>query len=174
MKQELLKNQILYFREERKKEIEELQLSREKGELTEHDYSNALKSRQGAMNALDMNLEDPNLSNKILDDINMWNKAKDSLVINFLDKEDKNLSLFYMISGAANQLMLLLTVPENPLSACPLNKDILLSQSLLKLNSELEYAIKNSDKKKISDIKSDIKITTILYNKNSETLKNGH
>ena len=174
MKQELLKNQILYFREQKRKEIEELNIAKEKGELTEYDYTNAIKSCQGAMNSLDMNLEDPNLSNKILDDINMWNKAKPSLKVNFLDKEDKNLGLFFMISGAANQLMLLLTVPENPLSACPLNKDILLSESLIKLNSELESAIKNSDKKKINDIKSDIKITTGLYNKNLESLKNGH
>lgn len=174
MKQELLKNQILYFRAKKKKEIEELLIAKEKGELTEYDYTNAMKSCQGAINSLDMNLEDSNIENKILDDINMWHKAKASLKINFLDKEDKILGLFFMVSGAANQLMLLLTVPENPLSACPLNKDILLSESLIKLNCELESAIKNSDKKKISDIKSDIKITTGLYNKNLETLKNGH
>jgi len=174
MKQELLKNQILYYKQKNKKKIEELYTAKEKGELTEYDYNNAYKSITGALNCLDRNLEDPNLSNKILDDFIMWNKAKASLKVNFFDKQDKNLNLFFMVSGASNQLMLLLTVPENPLSSCPLNKDILLSQSLIKLNSDLESAIKSKDKKKINDIKTDIKITTELYNKNLQDLKNGH
>ena len=173
MKQELLKNQILYFIKEKKTQIQDLNIAKEKGDITEHDYSNANKRLIGALNCLyDINLNNDLLLDKILSDINMWHQAKNNLKINFLDKEDKNLGLFFMIGGAADQLMLLLTVPENPLSACPLNVDILLSQSIIKLNSELESAIKSKDKKKISELKSDIKITTELYNKNLQVLKN--
>jgi hypothetical protein len=40
------------------------------------------------------------------------------LKINLMDKEDKNLGLFYFLNGACSVLLLLMTVPENPLSAC--------------------------------------------------------
>jgi len=170
---ELLKNQIIFFRNQKKRQIEELHISKEKGDISDFDYNMCLKSRQGALSALDLNLDDINLSTKIMDDLKMYFVAKNSLEVNFLDKQDKNISLFHLTSGAADQLMLLLTVPENPLSACPLNVDILLSQSINKLNEELETAINVKDKKKIADIKADIKITKELYDKNLALLKNG-
>jgi len=172
MKQELLKNQILYFRNKTKKEIEDLNKAYNKTprEITTYDFNNAIKSRQGALSALDFDFE-KSLEQQIMDKLHIHNVMKEQIKVNFLDKEDKNLGMFFLACGGSNILMLLLTATENPLSACPVNKDILLSSSLIKLQEELELAIKGKDKKKITDLKEDIKITKELYDKNSKVLR---
>lgn len=167
MKNDLIKNQIKWFFSQKKKRIEDIEQMKSKGDLSSIDYFCALKSCQGAINALQLDL-DSNLESKIMDDMRMYQMAKQKLEINILDKEDKNLGMFYLLSGANDVLMLLLTCSSNPLSACPLNKDILLSKAIL----ELEEDIKNQmDKEKLVELKTNLKITKDLWMKNQNTLK---
>lgn len=166
MKNELVVNQINWFLKEKQRQIFDIDLAKEKGNISSIDYMCAIKSRQGAINALQ--IESSNLEAKIVEDINMYQQAKKKLEVNFLNSEDQNLGMFHLLCGAIDVLMLLLTCTSNPLSACPLNKDILLSKSII----DLEEEIKNEkNKEKLVELKNNLKITKELWQTNQTLLK---
>ena len=170
MKNELLLNQINFLLKEKQRQIEYLAIAKQKGDISSNDYAHAIKSRQGAINALQLDI-DSDLEAKIVDNINMYQQARKKLEVNVLNNEDKNIDMFYLLCGAIDVLMLLLTCTSNPLSACPLNKDILFSKSILELEEEYNFVVK-SDKKKAEELKQTLKITKDLWEKNQTILRN--
>jgi len=168
MKKELIINQINWFRKQRQSQIADLEVMKQKGDISSYDYFCAIKGRQGAINALELDINLSDLESKIVDDIRMFQQAKEKIVVNFLDKEDKNIGMFHLLSGAIDTLMILLTSNSNPLSACPLNKDILLSKSII----DLEEEIKNEkNKEKLGELKNNLKITKELWQTNQTLLR---
>ena len=174
MKIHLLKNQILYFKDLYSKKIIQNNLDISKKQLSPYDNQFSNKNLLGRISILNnlLETEDCNLQTKIFDNYNLYNKQLELLKVNVLNNEDENINLFYFINGCCSVLLLLMTVPENSLSACPVNKDILLSDSLSNLNKDLEEAVNNKNKFKIKNLRKDIKITTELYNLNLEVIKN--
>ena len=172
-KTKLLINQLLWFK---KNYTEKMSVNNEllaKKDLTESDHLFAQKGLLGRINAINtiLETEESKMSNSILDEFNLYNHSLAGLEVNLMDKEDENLGLFYFLNGACSVLLLLMTVPENPLSACPKNIEILLSDTLTDLKQDLEFASKVKDADKIKDIKANIKITEELYNKNKLNLQ---
>jgi hypothetical protein len=164
---ELIINQINWFLLQKKKKIQKLEQMKAVSEISTSDFIRAIKSCQGAINALQLDL-DSNLETKIMDDIRMYQLAKQKLEINLLDTEDKNNDMFYLLCGAIDTLMLLITSTLNPLSACPINKDILLSKTIIELEEDIKS---EKNKEKLVDLKNNLKIIKDLWLKNQATMK---
>lgn len=130
----LLLNQISYFKKIYLDKIESNNSELQKGTLTANDCRFSNKSMLGRISVLNDLIEtDKNLIHtKLMDDFNLYTKQLKSLKVNLLDKEDPNQNLFYFLNGCICVSMLLMTVPENPLSACPENKEIFKNETKIK------------------------------------------
>ena len=64
--------------------------------------------------------------------------------------------------------MILVTSNSNPLSACPLNKDILLSKSIIDLGEEIKN---EKNKEKLGELKNNLKITKESWQTNQTLLR---
>jgi hypothetical protein len=170
MKQNLYINQIHWFRKETKKKIENLSSDKEQGFVTEFGYKQARSRLNGSMQALDLDFR-KDINEQIMSNIVMYQKAEKDIKINVLDKNDPNTGLFYLIGGAITQSLILLTAYDNPQSCCPSNKEILLGNSINKLEEGLQYAMKAKDKKVISELKIELGIITKQYQDNLLQMK---
>lgn len=136
MRQEFLKNQILYYRELKNQQIEDLTLAYAKKQLTTEDYNNAINSRKGALDALELDFNS-NLEEEIVNSLKINNTIKNQITYDYKD-------MFYLVCGSIDTLMLLLTVSDNPLSCCPVNKEIIseeISEEKKRQNSHIENLI---------------------------------
>ena len=124
-KDELLKNQILFYRKKYSEKLEDLNEELNKNHITSYDFKcakNGLLGRISTLNSLiDLN-DESKIMDLIFDKFNVLNNSLKTLKINFLDENDKNLDIFHLLHGSCIVLLLLMTVPENPLSCCPENK----------------------------------------------------
>ena len=171
MKQELYINQINYFLDETKDKITLANKQRENKDLTEIGYLFAINRLKGALQALELNF-DNDIQSQIIHNITMFIKAQNDIKgkINYLDNNDKNYTLFNLIGGALTMTFILLTIADNPQSCCPINKDIILHQSIYNLENQLENAISNKDKPKIKQIKDELVLTINMYKENKKLL----
>jgi len=126
-KDELLMNQILFYRKKYSEELEKLNIDFNKNHITSYDFKCAKNSLLGKISTLNslLDLNDSKVINIIFDKFNIFNNSLKTLKINFLDKNDKNLDIFHLLHGSCTVLLLLITVPENLLSCCPENKKLL-------------------------------------------------
>jgi hypothetical protein len=125
MEKQLYLNQAQWFYSSIKSKIEQLNTDKEKGYLTENDYSNAKSRYIGIINAMDIDNQ-KDVHEQIIYNINVYKKGLLELKINAIDINDPNLGLFYMLNGALTYSIILLTISDNPQSCCPLNKEIIL------------------------------------------------
>lgn len=167
---DLLKNQIDYFIDKANEEIDKILSGIERGDISKIDGKNAMSRLEGKLYSLKEVINSDNRDDKIREIMNSNMLLKDNIArkIKFTNKKDPNIGLFHYYCGIVDTMLILITIPSNPLSACPLNKDYLLSKSLDSLKEELKDC-KDTTKKK--DIKISIKITEELYNKNLKYLK---
>lgn len=160
MKNQLIKNQIDYYLKDIKIKMDIFK--KDNPDLNPIYINHTISMYNGMINALSIS-ESDNLEYIILDSISMYRKALSDIKIDFLNKNDKNYDIFYLIKGAINILMLLITVPGNPLSSCPINREYLLNLSLIKLKEDLKEAIEVKNNKLIKEIKGNIKYTEEMY-----------
>lgn len=169
---ELLKNQIDYYIERCNNDILSALDDLAKKDLSQYDFKCKMARLEGELYALKEVQKSSNKDEKMREIRNANSLLKEKLQINFLDKNDPNIELFHFYCGAINKMLVLQTVYTNPLSACPINKEFLLSKALEELKIHLENSKKMKDKKKLIEINQSIKITQDLYNKNLKQLQN--
>ena len=166
---QLYGNQIKFFIASTKDKIKDANKDKEKKDLTEIDYKFKISGYNGIIDALG-NLKSDNIETEIINSMEIYNKALSGLKINYLDNYDKNFTIFYLIQSALSYLMILLTIIDNPQSACPINKEYLLNKSISILEEKIEKAILIKDKKTISELKIEIGILKKLYEENLKLL----
>jgi len=172
MKQQLYINQIKYFLAKTKAGYPIAAKQREDKDLTELSYKFTKCRLNGALQALDFNFE-KDIQDQIMNNISMFMKAEKDMKgkINYLDNFDKNFPMFYLIGGALSMSFILLTIYDNAQSCCPINKEIILSQTIYDLENKLQNAIATKDKPKIKEIKDEIVIITKMYMENKKFLE---
>ena len=175
MKQQLYINQLNYFLTETKRKLVLLEEDKDKGDKREHtdiSYKNAKSRLNGCFQALTLDTKE-DIHTQIMSNIVMYNKASNDLKgkVDYLDPNDKNLSLFYLIGGAMDMSMILLTIYDNPQSCCPLNKDILLKETMVNLDKRIEEASKSKDKKQANELKKELIIMNKMYQENMKFLQ---
>jgi len=170
MKRQLYINQIMYFKNQLKIQQEQLKVDKEKGNITETCFKNTKSRLNGHYEALNLNLENDDIQEQIMNNLVMYKHAEKTMKINVLDNKDPNTALFYMLGGAIMKSLILLIIYDNPQSCCPMNKDLLLNDTLKSLNCKLEEASSLKDKKVVNELKSEINIITKQYQDNLKLL----
>ena len=172
MKQQLYINQINYFLAKTKAGFISAAKQREDKDLTEISYKFTKSRLSGALQALDFDLN-KDIQDQIMNNIVMYLKAENDMKgkINYLDNNDKNFPLFYLIAGALSISFILLTISDNAQSCCPINKEIILNQTIFDLENRLQTAIATKDKPKIKEIKEELVIMTKMYKDNLQFLE---
>ncbi len=123
MKQILFINQINYFLDDTNNKLDTLE--KNKNDYNEFDYRNRYNLLMGykeALNNININID---IETQIMNLINKYNSIQRNITINLINNDDSNYPLFYKTCGALNKLMILLTVSDNFLSCCILNKNII-------------------------------------------------
>jgi hypothetical protein len=174
MKQQLYINQINYFLTETKRKIillEEDKTKDDKREHTELSYRNSKSRLNGVFQALSLNQKE-DIHTQIMNNIAMFNKASNDLKnkVNYLDDNDKNFTLFYLIGGALDISMILLTIYDNPQSCCPINKDIIFKNTMANIDKQIEEAIKAKDNKQAKELNKELAIINKQYQDNMKLL----
>ena len=169
MKQQLYINQINYFISKTKNKLKELHIDKEKGFLTDLDFKNGKSRLNGAIQALDININN-DIQDQIMLNIKTYRAALTGLKINLLNKADVNFPIFYVTGGAIDISYMLLTIFDNPQSCCPLNKEFLLNKSLNEIEEKMDLATQSKDKKLLNELKGEFNIIKKLYQDNLQYL----
>ena len=115
-------------------------------------YNARIQMYNGRIYALTIDYTD------LYDTYNLCNKK----LIKCANKTDD----FWYYTGVVNTCLLMMTVPENSLSACPKNKNILLKREIDDLENKLKTTLGKKD-----EIKINLNIVKKLYENNLKLLQ---